>query len=467
MPFIANKKAYAVARFGKRYYKNGVFVPEESITDWGHLEYFKYDYQDWTQPKLTSDTSYGTVTASSYRSSSQTPYRALDGVKSGGGDVALGWIIKESSGWWKWELPVKLSISSIKYYNTYASASSSVTGQFFLDEGVTPLTDSFSTSSSSWASYVLPSVNTSPTNVIYFKKTAGNDFSGIGEIEVTAREQISVPGTEDDYDYSVFVPSTQFDSYREGIRYYDPVSSLAERKSVLVTSATSLQQFVVPVGVTSIEVTCIGSAGKAASAAAGNGGRVTCNLKVTPGEVLYLTVGGVPSAYSTPAYNASDIRIGGTEYANRVIVAGGGGSGASANGPGAGGSGGGETGGAGATNKCCGGGQGGTQTAGGAGGVGIAWTTQQTRNGSAGALGLGGGITAHSGAGGAGGAGYYGGGGGCSGYTKSYGTYGGGGGGGSSYADSSRCTNVSHAQGVCSGTGSIKLSYVLNKELVE
>ena len=248
-------------------------------------------------------------------------------------------------------------------------------------------------------------------------------------------------------------------------KLYDVCSYFKETYTYSVNSATSLQEFVVPEGVTELNVVCAGSCGKAASAAAGNGGKVQCTLTVTPGEILYLTVGAIPSVYSTPSYNASDIRIGGTEYSNRIIVAGGGGSGASANGAGAGGSGGGVTGGAGATSRCCGGGQGGTQTAGGAGGVGIAWTTQQTRNGSAGSFGLGGNITAHSGAGGAGGAGYYGGGGGCSGYTKSYGTYGGGGGGGSSYADPTRCSNISHAQGVCTGTGYIKIVYKKQKEL--
>ena len=39
---------------------------------------------DWTQPVLTSNTSYGTVSASSSRSGSD-PYKALDGVKSGSG----------------------------------------------------------------------------------------------------------------------------------------------------------------------------------------------------------------------------------------------------------------------------------------------------------------------------------------------------------------------------------------------
>lgn len=73
------------------------------------------------------------------------------------------------------------------------------------------------------------------------------------------------------------------------------------------------------------------------------GGRVECDLSVRPNQQLYLMVGSVPTNEYTASYNASDIRVGGTEYAHRVIVAGGGGSSSSRKA--AGGAGGGLTGG--------------------------------------------------------------------------------------------------------------------------
>lgn len=232
------------------------------------------------------------------------------------------------------------------------------------------------------------------------------------------------------------------------------------KKSETITPTGELYTYVVPKYAHKLHIDCVASKGANGSASGGNGGRVECDLMVTPGQILYITTGKIPSSYSSASYNASDIRIGGTEYANRVIVAGGGGSGASAHGSGAGGAGGGTTGGSGETHRCCGGGSGGSQTGGGSGGVGIAWTSQQTRNGSAGTLGMGGAPGSHSGVGGAGGAGYYGGGGGAGGFTKSYGTYGGGGAGGSSYTDANLCTNVVHTQGYQNGEGYVSLTVI-------
>lgn len=59
-------------------------------------------------------------------------------------------------------------------------------------------------------------------------------------------------------------------------------------------------------------------------AVGGKGGRVQCVLNVTSGQTLYITVGKIPTNNGTAVYNASDIRIGGQEYTDRVIVAGGG-----------------------------------------------------------------------------------------------------------------------------------------------
>ena len=137
--------------------------------------------------------------------------------------------------------------------------------------------------------------------------------------------------------------------------------------------SSSLQTFIVPLGVSKIHVDCVGSKGFTphSSAQGGNGGRVQCDLPVNGGDVLYITVGAIPSDNSV-TYNASDIRMGGTELSNRIIVAGGGGSGCYVTNPftryAAGGAGGGLTGGIGEPQSV--GGQGGTQSAGGLGAYG-------------------------------------------------------------------------------------------------
>jgi hypothetical protein len=245
------------------------------------------------------------------------------------------------------------------------------------------------------------------------------------------------------------------------------------------------QRFIVPSCATSVTIDAFGGEGgyggdktKTVTAAlGGKGGEAKGTLAVNPGDVLNVFVGG--NGFVTPydvsgtttggvypsteggwngggavhqnvtAFNvimlqwsgtgggASDVRVGGMDLANRVIVAGGGGGGASTGQPG--GDGGGSTGMAGTGN---GGGGGGTQTAGGAVGSGEA-------NGSLpGALGVGGDtyrVTTYGS--GAGGGGYYGGGG---------GRYGGGG-GGSSYIGG--VTSGSTVPGVRLGEGLVTISW--------
>ncbi|NTW32735.1 MAG: hypothetical protein HGB12_08945, partial [Bacteroidetes bacterium] len=196
----------------------------------------------------------------------------------------------------------------------------------------------------------------------------------------------------------------------------------------------SQQTWVVPGGVTSITVDVMGAQGAPVNSLnildsyyglpvrGGRGGRTQGDISVTPGETLYLYVGGagVYASGGVGGYNgggngcspgghggggASDIRRGGTALANRVIVAAGGGGDAGNVDCRDGGSGGGLTGIAG---WGCWGNDGGgaTQTAGGAGGGG-----KSAGNGS---LGIGG-VGVYDGnanrGGGGGGGGYYGGGG--------------------------------------------------------
>lgn len=219
----------------------------------------------------------------------------------------------------------------------------------------------------------------------------------------------------------------------------------------------AIQTYIVPQMVKELEVDCVGAAGFGGTNA-GYGGRVQTKLQVSGGEILYIYVGGEPKDRITAEYNASDIRTvdgditGENQLRSRILVAGGGGCSGAGNGFGNGGNGGGLTAENGKDSGCCGGGQGGRQTIGGAAGRDIPWTSQNTRAGGNGKLGLGGDGVANSGIGGAGGSGHYGGGAGRGGYTKSYGNNGGGGGGGSSYASAARCSNVIHTQGYVSAS---------------
>jgi hypothetical protein len=219
------------------------------------------------------------------------------------------------------------------------------------------------------------------------------------------------------------------------------------------------QVFVVPAGVTKLDVELWGAEGgrteSASSPGPGRGGYVGAEITVAPGEELTIVVGGRGTT-TTPGYNgggasgvagltrggcgggASDLRRFGSDLSQRILVAGGGG------GAGhpyhQGGHGGPEEGQGG---QGANGGGGGTQTAGGAGGT-------SAVNGFAGSLGQGGasGDASHH-TGGGGGGGFYGGGGG-GGLTG--GGDAGAGGGGSSFAVHA-AANVEMTRGVREGDG--------------
>ncbi|MFN8242798.1 MAG: PKD-like domain-containing protein [Ferruginibacter sp.] len=268
-----------------------------------------------------------------------------------------------------------------------------------------------------------------------------------------------------------------------------------------------VQTFTVPPGVTSLNITCFGAQGENAAigGTGGKGASATGTLAVTPGQVLNIYVGGAGNGGiggfngggnggamgntffggTTPGNGpagggASDIRVGGTALANRVLVAGGGG-GAGANGDwpgcqpaGPAGNGGDAglvgsdgTGGVGVNACNCGDGggdkgTGGTNLAGGNAG-GYRGSTNCLRAnwtiGANGASGNGGNGSAvyfnGTGGGGGGGGGYFGGGSGGNGSDTSPG---GGGGGGSSYTGGVSSGSVTG--GVRTGDGMIVISFV-------
>ncbi|HVN69212.1 MAG TPA: hypothetical protein VMU38_06165 [Candidatus Binatia bacterium] len=238
------------------------------------------------------------------------------------------------------------------------------------------------------------------------------------------------------------------------------------------------QSFKVPPGVTSITVVARGASGGLSpyyTTRSGRGARVYAVIPVRAGETLHVYVGGAgyyQNGWAVGGFNgggnpagccmggfggggASDVREGGTEPRDRILVAaGGGGEGGYENSGGAGGAGGGVVGGAGSAGSSDsgdgGGGGGATQNRGGSGGVGgqkSCYSCSHGQNGKSGRRRAGGDggnggpgdtSSATGGAGGGGGGGYFGGGGGGGGEGGgggAGGSAGGGGGGGSSYVE--------------------------------
>jgi hypothetical protein len=257
-----------------------------------------------------------------------------------------------------------------------------------------------------------------------------------------------------------------------GFLFFTLAFSAQAQTTVTFNLTGSEQQWVVPAGVTSLQVTAKGAKGgdgndccNNPNSPGGQGGTVSATLAVTPGTTLYIYVGEQGKAGqfasgfagATRAFNgggliagyyfdgtgngggggATDIRIGGNALSNRVLVAGGGGGGAASYDQSAGGAGGDLIGGAGQGGEIAG--QGGTQSAGGTGNDG-------------GSLGIGGDAAPNGATGGGGG--YYGGG---AGEKTDFAS--GGGGGGSSYSDPTLCTSVMHTQGDNNGDGELMITY--------
>ncbi len=130
------------------------------------------------------------------------------------------------------------------------------------------------------------------------------------------------------------------------------VNNLALRKLVVpntynFTYKGEMQIFIVPNRVTSIQVNAIGAKGGtgARGQVGGAGANITTTLNVTPGQTLYIVVGGFPGQSATAAYGFGGNGGSGTNYggaggglsgvftssspaiANALIVAGGGGGG--------------------------------------------------------------------------------------------------------------------------------------------
>ena len=242
---------------------------------------------------------------------------------------------------------------------------------------------------------------------------------------------------------------------------HTPQTNVAAESDSQTFSYTGAEQtFTVPSGVSTITIKAWGSRGGNVTSyrpvEGGKGAYAKGDLNVNQGDVLYVYVGGrgedrlgnhpysscalVNGGFNgggstktrgngTPGGGASDIRVGGNAFSNRIIVAAGGGGSAWIYA--AGGAGGALTGVNGTKSNGSGTGSGGgTQSAGGA----VGDASEGCSFKSAGSLGTGGNASGWTAGGGAGGGGYYGGGGG--GYND-------GGGGGSSYIG-----GVSNAQSI-------------------
>jgi hypothetical protein len=115
--------------------------------------------------------------------------------------------------------------------------------------------------------------------------------------------------------------------------YAEAFSPAAAGGSMQLNYTGCMQQVVIPPGVNQVTIAAFGAQGVGMNGyLPGNGGMAAGILTVTPGQILYVYVGGQTGFNGGGAGqnganggDGSDVRVGGNTFANRVIVAGGGG----------------------------------------------------------------------------------------------------------------------------------------------
>lgn len=145
----------------------------------------------WERPNLTSNTSYGTVSNSQGKDSSNTyaPWKALDGDTSSFATLRDDSISSGSPFWWKWELPhdIVLKPNSVLTFVQRNSTEGCAGWRFYADVEMTkPLGDSFSSSVSAGTNINIPCSNLTSdikTNIIYLYNSSSTSWPGMAELK--------------------------------------------------------------------------------------------------------------------------------------------------------------------------------------------------------------------------------------------------------------------------------------------
>lgn len=175
-------------------------IPQQKVFAYIKRQKDYYKWVNWTQPVLTadSDTS-GIVTSASgvWTAGFSDAYKALDGTATD----RTSWFPNSVTAWWKIKLPYKIKITSLFHTNRNSGDGSqgNITGRYYADTAMTiPIGNAFTLPK------LLDTITLTPaepivTDTIYFNKTGGSTFSGIGELVITAmKAELS---TESDYDF--------------------------------------------------------------------------------------------------------------------------------------------------------------------------------------------------------------------------------------------------------------------------
>ena len=153
-----------------------------------------YRWIPWTQPVISSNTQYGTTSASSQNTPTGFPWKAADGIHEGN-NCSWESVRDAIPAWWKWEFPVTLRITHLKLYNKYSSylhLTKDVTVFADEDMGLRIGQGQFDGEPFSTLDFEFnePVVTDTLWVVCENGYMPSNTYVGIGEVEITAEEGI-------------------------------------------------------------------------------------------------------------------------------------------------------------------------------------------------------------------------------------------------------------------------------------
>ena len=147
----------------------------------------------WEQPIFTSNTTWGTVTASS---ENNPAYKALDGNLGNSSDYSNTWEVSgDSTGWWNWKFAETLCVSKIRVYGRAYQAGSYYTSTVLVktaaDGDVLFDTTNIPDEKNGYVDLEFKEPTLLDNIYIY---VTGSSYVGIGEIQLTAtKRSVSYP----------------------------------------------------------------------------------------------------------------------------------------------------------------------------------------------------------------------------------------------------------------------------------
>ena len=182
------KEAIAGSRYGYPDFYNKV------VEEYNNSEVY---YLPWTQPIATGETTAidggdMVITASS-QSSTYQAYKAMDGVSSGT-TATTGWGTSNTTAvqWWQVKFPYEIRITGLTGYQRYDTtpANANTIGQFYTSsEKTIPIGDEYSNAVGvNWNAVSVTGIPAEGiiTDTIYFEKTGGGAYGGLGELKIEA-----------------------------------------------------------------------------------------------------------------------------------------------------------------------------------------------------------------------------------------------------------------------------------------